>query len=145
MRHTGWKDAALLFAGIALALLTAHRHLGYAQAHALGYGAVVVLAAVISASFAWLWRARATPLALGMAVSWAGAGGVMAWWWAARLLGHPAMMTEARALFLLLALYLTGAALHLRVIAGATERPWLVIAAATALALGVPVLAIALT
>jgi hypothetical protein len=67
MRQALWLLAA---ATAALALMTAAH--GPAATAAAGYGAVAAMAALIAATFLWLWWVRATPLALGMALSWSG-------------------------------------------------------------------------
>ncbi|RVT85262.1 hypothetical protein DXV76_05690 [Rhodobacteraceae bacterium CCMM004] len=106
----------------AAALLVA---LGVAAA-ALGPAAVPALLALvaaaawaIAASFLWLWSMRTTPLALGMAVSWSGVAGLAIW---ARRLPLPA----DGALAPLAAVCLTGAVLHLSVIARSLRaaRAW---------------------
>ena len=43
----------------------------------IAYRAMTLMAAMISLTFLWLWARRATPLALGMSLSWAGASSVM--------------------------------------------------------------------
>jgi hypothetical protein len=82
----------------------------------LAYGGLTLLAAGIGATFLWLWRERATPLALGMAFSWAGTASITAWWGWARGLGAADWMRGHPALFVCLALYMTGAILHFAVI-----------------------------
>ncbi len=67
-------------------------------------------------TFFWLWRKRATPLALGMGFSWAGTGGVLGWWWLYRFLGTPEAMVDNEFLFLFVASYIVGGILHFQVI-----------------------------
>lgn len=110
------KQAGLLLVGIAGLALLADRVFGYAATYAVGYGAFAILAAMISGTFFWLWATRATPLALGMGFSWAGAASVMGWWWVYNLAARPAAMVENAALFLFLSLYFVGALLHFVVI-----------------------------
>ncbi|MGR3513686.1 MAG: hypothetical protein ACU0GG_13065 [Paracoccaceae bacterium] len=99
---------------------------GYQGTYRIGYGAFSLLALVIALTFLWLWRQRATPLALGMVFSWTGAAGVMAWWWLFSILKAPVWMQDNPILFVFLALYLTGAVLHLEVIGRsfALSRLW---------------------
>lgn len=104
---TGLTTAALLV------LSAIH---GYGTAYSVAYGAVVAEALAISATFFWLWRTRATPLALGMGFSWAGAFGVMGWWWLYQRLGAPEIMVENPILFLFVATYFIGGVLHFNVI-----------------------------
>lgn len=89
---------------------------GYALTYQIGYGAFSILALLISGTFLWLWVQRSTPLALGMAIGWGGAAGVMAWWWVYNLLQQPEWMQANPLLFVFLSLYLVGAFLHLEVI-----------------------------
>ena len=67
---------------------------GYDLAYQMAYGAISAMAVLISATFFWLWWQRATPLALGMGFSWAGAGMVMGYWWVHNLLDRPDWMDE---------------------------------------------------
>jgi hypothetical protein len=114
---------------------------GFWAVYQIAYGAFVLMAAMIAATFFWLWRRRATPLALGMVMSWAGGAFVMGWWWLFQILGHPTGMTEHPALFAGLALYLTGTAMHFSVIGANLGWPrvgWaipVVLAASVSLAL----------
>lgn len=98
------------------ALLSLYMSFGYEVAYRIGYGAFSLLAAMISVTFLWLWRCRATPLALGMAFGWAGAASVMGWWWLYHLLDRPREMLESPLLFALLSLYFVGALMHFAVI-----------------------------
>ena len=89
---------------------------GYETAYRIGYGAFSLLAAMISATFFWLWRRRATPLALGMGFGWAGAASVMGWWWLYHLFDRPDEMAAHPFLFALLSVYFVGAVMHFAVI-----------------------------
>jgi hypothetical protein len=101
MRQALWLLAAAA-AGIAAAAMV----VGTARIAAMGFAAVAAMAGLIAATFLWLWWVRATPLALGMALSWSGV---------ALVAGDLA--AGAGALFPLLALPLlgVGAALHFAV------------------------------
>lgn len=110
---------------------------GFWIVYQIAYGAFVLMAAMIAATFLWLWRRRATPLALGMGISWAGGAWVMGWWWIFHILGRPVGMTEHPMLFAGLAMNLTGAALHFSVIGASFSWPrtgWAVPVALAALA-----------
>ncbi|WOI57183.1 hypothetical protein [Palleronia sp. LCG004] len=104
--------------------------LGLAQAqigHPLTYrvasGAIIGMSIVIATTFLWLWRVRLTPLALGMAFSWAGGALVMVWWWKiADKTGTPTAL-DAAALLLAVATYTTGAILHFAVITRSFDLP----------------------
>ena len=109
-------QALSLFALICTVLILVHSQLGYDATYQIAYGALSLMAAMICLTFLWLWAQRATPLALGMSFSWAGAASVLAWWWIYNLLGHPGAMYESRVLFGFLALYFAGAFLHFSVI-----------------------------
>ncbi len=89
---------------------------GFATSWQVGFGAISIMGAVIALTFAWLWVARATPLALGMAFSWAGSASVMGWWWTFRVLGQPDWMVDNPLILVFLSFYITGATLHFAVI-----------------------------
>ncbi len=93
-----------------------HLLLGYQLVYQVAYGAITLMALMIAATFLWLFMVRATPLALGMAYSWAGAGFVLGWWWYFKLLGHPEVLRESPVLFNFLPFYFVGAVLHFAVI-----------------------------
>ncbi|OWU72035.1 hypothetical protein ATO2_01740 [Roseovarius sp. 22II1-1F6A] len=90
--------------------------LGFEPARNLGLGLVVLLAVLISGVFGWLWLMRTTPLALGLAFSWAGAACLLGWWWLREVLGTPGWMAGNAVVFAFLTTYLTGAVLHLVVV-----------------------------
>lgn len=99
---------ALIMAG-----LEAGRALAGAEAVvAVVSGALALMALMIAATFLWLWFERTTPLALGMAHSWLGAGLLAGlWWWGQRTgAGWTAPPSLA------LALPAVGATLHFAVI-----------------------------
>ncbi|WP_226553261.1 hypothetical protein [Celeribacter naphthalenivorans] len=102
----------LAAAGMAVAAL------GLEQALLLAYGAIALMALMISATFLWLWQVRATPLALGMSLSWAGSGLTIGWWWAMQIAQSPFWGMEAAMLFVFLSLLIAGAVLHFSVIQG---------------------------
>ncbi|MEL6169031.1 MAG: hypothetical protein AAFR35_10090 [Pseudomonadota bacterium] len=110
------KEALALLFMIVAVLLLSNGLQGYDRTYDIAYGALTVMAAMISGTFLWLWSTRATPLALGMACSWAGAASVMGWWWTYSVAGAPAAMKDAALLFVFLALYFVGAILHFLVI-----------------------------
>ncbi len=89
---------------------------GFLGTAEIAYGALTIMAAMISATFLWLWAMKMSPLSLGMAVSWAGSGMVMAWWWLFTMLGAPAWMLRSELLLVVIALFLTGAVLHISVL-----------------------------
>ena len=113
----------LLFLGLYMGLTTLHHVEGYEIAYDVGYSAISLSALVISITFLWLWRVRATPMALGMALSWAGSFGLVGFWWVFTQIGRqPVRLLERDVLFLFIALYLAGAILHIRVISAAYLR-----------------------
>lgn len=109
------NHALIIFVLTVTAFLVLNARLGYAEAYAVAYGAVVAIALSISATFFWLWRARSTPLALGMAFGWAGTCGVMGWWWAFQQFGAPRAMQDSPLLFVFVAAYFAGGILHFQV------------------------------
>ena len=66
------RQALWLLGAVAVAVAAAVAAMGQAATAAMGYAAVAAMAAMIAGTFLWLWWVRATPLALGMALSWAG-------------------------------------------------------------------------
>lgn len=110
------KPAALL-AVTMLTFFTSFSVLGYRTTYLIGYGAFTLMAATISMTFVWLWMRRATPLAMGMAFSWAGAASVMGWWWLYNAFHAPTWMQDSQFLFPFLSVYFLGAVLHFEVIA----------------------------
>ncbi|SFI61175.1 hypothetical protein [Celeribacter neptunius] len=116
------KQVFGLYALVAGALCLMLLLLGPHQVLALSYGAIALMALMISATFLWLWSQRATPLALGMALSWAGSGLTMAFWasgcWARVARISNASGGETILLLLALALLIAGAVLHFSVIQG---------------------------
>lgn len=105
-----------LLGAVCGAFLITDATLGHDRAYAIGYGAFASMALMVSATFFWLWLRRATPLAMGMFLGWAGAAGLMGWWWSFRLFDRPNWMVESPFLFLLLSFYFVGAMLHFQVI-----------------------------
>ncbi len=134
------KQAATLFTLILLGLFALHFTFGFRLAAEVAYGALALLGAAISVTFLWLWRERATPLALGMAFSWGGTATAAGWWWFARGLDDPAWLRAHPALFACLALFLTGAILHFAVIGRSLQGAWrtpMLVGAALAIVVGV--------
>lgn len=66
------RQALWLLGGAAVAVALLVAVLGAGRTAATGFAAVAAMAALIAATFLWLWWVRATPLALGMALSWSG-------------------------------------------------------------------------
>lgn len=107
----------ILILGTVLALfLLGHRFFGYTTVYLVAYGAFSLMAAFMAATFFWLWTRRATPLALGMAFSWAGAASVMGWWWLLNLAELPEWMLKNPVLLDFLAIYFVGVVMHFQVI-----------------------------
>ena len=112
--------SVLLILGVYVTLSSIDRTLGFNAAHDIAYAVISLLAIVIAVVFAWLWRVRATPMAMGMALSWAGCHGFVGYWWVYDQLGRePATYLEHDVLFVFIALYFSGAVLHLSVISKA--------------------------
>ncbi|MCI2398789.1 hypothetical protein [Aliiroseovarius subalbicans] len=110
------KQAFILTVMMVVALQAGYQLAGYSVVYQIGYGAITLMSLMISLTFLWLYLQRATPLALGMAYSWSGAGMVMGWWWIYAVLGHPDWLSDSPLLFNFLALYIVGAVLHFSVI-----------------------------
>ncbi len=99
---------ALIVVGVSVA--------GYDTVYQLAFGTFAIMALAIGATFLWLYLRRATPLALGMALSWAGSAGIVGWWYMVSLLEGPGGMSENPLIFVFLATHVIGASLHFRVI-----------------------------
>ena len=121
------RQALALFGLAAAGFVLLDAGLGHQKAVLVAYGAVVAMALSISGTFFWLWRAQATPLALGMGFSWAGTAGVLGWWWLFRLLDRPEAMREHAGLFVFVAAYFVGALLHFRVVGASLGRRALIL------------------
>jgi hypothetical protein len=117
------RQAILIFLAVAGVFQLGNRVLEAPGVHDIAQGATALIALVIAGTFLWLWARRATPLALGMALSWAGAGLMLGWWWAYGLMGRPETMASSPVVLHFLALYAVGAALHLAVIARSFDLP----------------------
>lgn len=110
------RQPIFVLVSVTAAFLILNALLGYSRTYAILYGAFTLMAVMVSLTFFWLWVRRATPLAMGMFFGWAGAAGVMGWWWSFNLFGQPEWMSDSPHLFALLALYFVGAILHFQVI-----------------------------
>lgn len=106
------RTAVIAALATAVSLLVLSRGIGASQAGVYAARVAALMGVTVAASFLWLWYVRATPLALGMVLSWTGAS-VLLWGFAGR--GEWALMA--------LSVYLTGAAMHLRVIAAMLPHP----------------------
>ncbi|MDA8585950.1 hypothetical protein N9L47_06700 [Rhodobacteraceae bacterium] len=106
----------IILVGVSAAFLLSNALIGHDRSFAIGYGALALMAAMVSLTFLWLWARRATPLAIGMFFGWAGAASVIGWWWMFYLQGNPHWMVEAPVPFIMLSVYFVGAILHFKVI-----------------------------
>lgn len=117
------RQALLLTAALTAAFLLVESALGPHLAAQLGFGAITVIAAVNAGTFLWLFWARTTPLALGMAFSWFGQAALSIWLFAN---GIPANVTwtsalDSAAVLLFLSCYIVGGALHIAVMQRSME------------------------
>ncbi|OIP82994.1 MAG: hypothetical protein AUK37_08105 [Rhodobacterales bacterium CG2_30_65_12] len=110
------KQALVLIVVVIGALESGRAVLGDAVLMAVANGAMALMALMIAATFLWLWFERATPLALGMVYSWAGAALFIGGGWALALSGQAAWPAFAHVAVLVQGLYLVGALLHFAVI-----------------------------
>jgi hypothetical protein len=94
---------------------------GFGPTAAIGFSAMVVIAAVNALTFLWLWYVRATPLALGMALSWSGQAGLSFWWELRSAPSFMALHGNEVALFVLISLYVVGGGLHIAVVQRSME------------------------
>ncbi|MEL7105496.1 MAG: hypothetical protein AAGM21_06230 [Pseudomonadota bacterium] len=117
------KQAFTLFFLFCGGLIAVDVVFGFGAAYAISYGAISLMGLMISGTFFWLWYKRATPLALGMSFSWAGASTVMGWWWLYRVFERPEAMEDNAALLGFVSLYCVGAILHFGVIQSSLSLP----------------------
>ncbi len=110
------KQALTIYVIVLSAMHASYLTQGFLGTAEIAYGALTIMAVMISAIFLWLWAMRMSPLSLGMAFSWAGAAMVMGWWWLYTLLGGPVWMLRSEMLLVLVAMFLTGAVLHFEVL-----------------------------
>lgn len=85
-------------------------------AAAIGFAATALIAVANCFTFLWLWYVRATPLALGMAFSWAGQAALSLWWFTTGMPGKVLWLGQDPTLFLFVSVYIVGGALHISVI-----------------------------
>ena len=131
------KQAFMLLMALVALFQAGYELFGYAAVYEVAYGAITLMALMIAATFLWLFVVRATPLALGMAYSWAGAGAVMGWWWVVQLSGRPDWLSMSPVLFAFLPFYFVGAVLHFAVIYRSFGLHGLAFLVPVALAVGV--------
>jgi hypothetical protein len=112
------KQIVLLYSTLLALAWAGARSIGYEAMILVGYGAVAVMALLISLTFLWLWHLRATPLALGMSLSWAGSGLTIGLWWILEISQNYWWSGQAIMVFLALSLLMSGAILHFAVIQG---------------------------
>lgn len=98
------------------ALEAAFLGVGYRAVAEIAYGAIALMALMIAGTFLWLWFERATPLAIGMVLSWLGMSGMAAWWWFYTMMGAPDWAARHPGIFTILAFPIVGAVLHFAVI-----------------------------
>ncbi len=110
------RESLVLQVAVFAVLFAVQLWLGPRTAQALGFCLVATMAAMIAATFLWLWRQRATPLALGMAFSWFGTATILTWLWIERMVGRPPWMADTAIVLVCLAFYITGAVHHFAVI-----------------------------
>ena len=131
------KQAFMLLVVLIALFVLGERAWGYRAVVEVAYGAITLMAGMIAATFLWLFVVRATPLALGMAYSWAGAGCVMGWWWVYNLAGQPEWLAQSPVLVAFLPFYFVGAVLHFAVIHRSFGLHGLAFLVPVALAVGV--------
>ena len=110
------KQALALVVLIFAALVLGAGLVSYQAVLLVVYGALSLMALMIAGTFLWLYVQRTTPLALGMAYSWAGAGLFAGWWWVFNLTGRADWVVNQEGALAVLALALVGALLHFAVI-----------------------------
>ncbi|SHI33662.1 hypothetical protein SAMN04488012_10159 [Palleronia salina] len=131
------KSAAFLVLTVLVLLSVGRAALGDGAAYLLVGGAMALMAALIAVTFAWLWRSNATPLALGMVLSWSGTAGTLLWWWSAAQWGAAGPIPDHPGLAFGVALHISGAVLHFLVIGRSLKLP-------QGLAIAIPLLSVAL-
>jgi hypothetical protein len=115
------KQALAIVVLLTLVFLLLDVFVGFGPAAEIGFSAMIVIAAVNALTFLWLWYVRATPLALGMALSWAGQAGLSLWWQTRSGPSFLAQHGSEAALFALISLYVVGGGLHIAVVLHSME------------------------
>lgn len=138
------KQAIVLLALVILALEAGERLAGQAVVVDTVYGAIAMMALLISATFLWLWSERATPLALGMSFSWLGMGLYAGGFWVVDRLGLPIGLNASHTVQMVLAVSIVGALLHFAVIHRSFGRHGLGFLWPVAAALGLSAMAVVL-
>ncbi len=115
------KQALTIVAFLLGAFLVVERLASFDLAVSIGLSAMAVIAAINALTFLWLWYVRATPLALGMALSWAGQAGISIWWELSDVPRVLAIQGGGATLFAMVSLYVVGGALHIAVVQRSME------------------------
>lgn len=117
------RQALLLTAALMAAFLLMESAFGPRFAINLGFGAIAVIAVTNAGTFLWLWWARTTPLALGMAFSWFGQAALSVLWYLSDVPWTTAWLDalDSAVLFLAVSFYLVGGALHIAVMQRSME------------------------
>lgn len=134
------KQALALTVALLLVLETGRLTLGDGAVMFVAYGGMAIMALMIAATFLWLWAERTTPLALGMALSWLGAGLLAGWWWADARWHLASDVPTPHGIYAVLAIYLVGVVLHFAVIQRSFGKHGLGFLWPVAVAFGVAVL-----
>ncbi|MBM9594415.1 hypothetical protein [Roseitranquillus sediminis] len=104
-------------------LILAESLVGTDFAIAIGFGAITTIAATNAATFLWLWWARTTPLALGMAYSWLGQAAISIWWFVSGIPHTAPWVTpfDSKILFAVLSIYIVGGIIHISVVQSSVD------------------------
>ncbi len=110
------KQVFYLFLIVTIGLLLLSFCLGEMRALKLTFGTISLISILISLTFFWLWQSQATPLALGMSISWAGVGALCMMFYQLQLGAYIFQTSDTFFLPISVGMILSGAIVHLLVI-----------------------------
>jgi hypothetical protein len=114
------RQALIIAILLSAAFLLTAELLSFRVSAAIGFAATTLIAAANCLTFLWLWYVRATPLALGMALSWAGQAALSVWWFTTGMPGKALWIEQDPTMFLVVSVYIVGGALHISVVQNST-------------------------
>jgi hypothetical protein len=115
------KQAILLTIATTVAFLLLEAALGFRVTTAIGFGVTIVTGSINALTFLWLWWTRATPLALGMTISWLGQASFSGWWYLFSTTAKLDWLSGSALIYFLLSLKIVGGGLHIVVMQRSME------------------------
>lgn len=114
------RQALLIALVLWASFMLASALVDYRTAVGIGFAATTLISATNCGTFLWLWYVRATPLALGMSLSWAGQAALSVWWLLTGMPGKTSWLERDPSVFLILSVFMVGGGLHIVVIQNST-------------------------